>query len=316
MLDKLKLDYGLDFRGNQSLAEFTTFKIGGPAKYFVEVGNRVDLQKALQAAVDNKLKYFIIGGGSNLLVSDDGIDGLVILLRGEKTEINGSEIQVFAGNNWPKFVQFTINSGYEGLEFSGNIPGTVGGAVRGNAGAYGKGVGDFVKEVEVLVVNDKEVSLKILNKQECEFEYRESIFKKNLNYVVAEVVFTLPKTGRSKELQQKEIAEEAKMRCGKQPLKYPSAGCSFKNVIFSDQMLQYKGWETHGKIAAGKFIEEAGLKGKQIGGAKISDEHANFIVNTGNATASDVVQLISLIKMKVRDEFGVQLEEEVQYVGF
>jgi UDP-N-acetylmuramate dehydrogenase len=316
MIEKLKDKLGDKARENVSLKEFTSFKVGGPAKYFVEVDNKNDLRKALDAARELKLAYYVLSGASNVLVSDNGFDGLVIKLADAKPEIKGNLIKAFAGVKWPKLVIEAINSGLEGLEFSANIPGSVGGSVRGNAGAYGQGVGDFVKDVEILVVNENEISLKTLSKQDCEFAYRESIFKKNPNWIISEAVYELNKSQRPKDELIKEIKKEAATRCAKQPLKYPSAGCTFKNVVYTEDLVKYKDWASNGKIAAGKFVDEAGLKGKQIGGAKVSEEHANFIINVDNATASDIVQLISLVKTKVRDEFGVQLEEEIVYVGF
>lgn len=316
MIEQWKEKYNLEVKENEPLSNHTTFKIGGPAKYFVQVNNKVDLRRALQLAIDNKLKYLILGGGSNVLVSDSGFDGLIINVNEGDYEVKGDKVLVFAGNYWPKFVNQVIQNGLEGLEFSGNIPGSVGGCVRGNAGAYGQGVGDFVFEVEVLVVGDNEVSLKKLTQAECEFEYRESIFKKQSNLIISEVVFHLKPETKSIEERLKEVAAEGATRCAKQPLRYPSAGCSFVNVVYDDSLAQYKDWESNGKIAAARFIDAAGLKGTQIGQAKISEEHVNFIINLGGATANDVIQLYSLVKMKVRDQFGVQLQEEVQYVGF
>ncbi|HCC23047.1 TPA: UDP-N-acetylenolpyruvoylglucosamine reductase [Candidatus Falkowbacteria bacterium] len=316
MLDDLKQKYNLEFKADEPLAAYTTFKIGGPAKYFIEVKDKDELKRALLAAKENSLAYFMLGGGSNILISDDGFDGLVIrLISGTcRFETDGSAV-CFAGNNWAKFVRDAIGQGFGGLDFSGNIPGTVGGAVRGNAGAYGQGVGDFVAEVLAvdLAASDDFVHL---SHADCHFDYRESVFKRQTGLIVAEVAFKLTPSEKSKEELLQAIEAEGQSRCAKQPLKYPSAGCSFKNVVYTDELSAYKDWETHGKIPAARFIEAAGLKGKQIGGAKVSDEHANFIINVDHATASDVIQLISLIKMKVRDQYGVQLEEEIQYVGF
>jgi len=250
------------------------------------------------------------------LVNDDGFDGLVIRLTDGEPEIKGNQVTAYAGVNWPGLVIKTINTGLTGLEFGANIPGTVGGAIRGNAGAFGQGAGDYIKEVEVLVIEDKEISLKVMTKEECQFDYRQSIFKENPKLIITEAVFELKPSEKSAEEVLVEINKEKEVRCAKQPLKFPSAGCSFMNIPYTDDLSQYKDWAIKGKIPAARFIDEAGLKGKQIGDAKVSDEHSNFIINTGSATASEVVQLISLIKMKVRDEYGVQLMEEVQYVGF
>jgi len=316
MIEQLKQKLGNQVQENISLKQYTTFKIGGPAKFFIEVKNKQDLQKALQAAKDLSLPFFILGGGSNVLINDDGFDGLVIRLTDGEPEIKDNQVIAFAGINWPGLVIKTINTGLTGLEFSANIPGTVGGAVRGNAGAFGQGVGDFIKEVEVLNITDHEISLKIMSHDECNFDYRQSIFKINPNLIITEAIFELKTSEKPAAQVLDEIRQEKQGRCAKQPLQYPSAGCVFVNIPYTDELSQYKDWQINGKIPAARFIDEAGFRGKQIGGAKVSDEHANFIINLGNSTASDVIQLISLIKMKVRDEYGVQLMEEIQYVGF
>jgi UDP-N-acetylmuramate dehydrogenase len=306
----------LKIQENVPLAPLTTFKIGGPAKMYVEVHNKQDLQQVLSSIVGADLHYIILGGGSNVLISDDGFDGLVIHLMEGDTKIDGNQATVFAGNNWSDFIKAVVKANLEGLEPCANIPGTVGGAIRGNAGAYGVATCDFIKQVEVLVIDDKEVSLKVMSRDDCEFEYRESIFKQELGWVIAEAVFEFKPATRSPEERLKEIESEYQKRQAKQPLKYPSAGCSFKNIIYTDELEQYKDWQVKGKIPAARFIDEAGLKGMKIGGAMVSKEHANFIINFNQATADDVIQLLSLIKMRVRDRYKVQLQEEVHYVGF
>lgn len=300
---------------NEPLKNHTTFKIGGPAKYFVRAKDKNELFQAVRAAKKLDLPFFILGSGSNVLASDEGFDGLVINANDGNIDIKGNRAIVFAGVGLREFVLQTIENNLSGLDFAGNIPGTVGGAVRGNAGAFGKGVGDFASEVEALKISDHEVSLIKLQKDECQFNYRDSIFKHDNNLIVSEVTFELVKDENAK-AKLADIGKELQDRKVKQPYEFPSAGCVFKNVIYTDALEKYKEWMKMGKIAAAKFIDEAGLKGFKIGGAKVSEKHANFVINENNATASDVIQLISLVKMKVRDEFGVQLEEEIQYVGF
>lgn len=314
MQKELEKLIGLPVLADEPLKKYTTFKIGGPAKFFVVVNDKAHLFKAVKAAVDLHIPFIILGGGSNVLIADSGIDGLVIKLEPGEMEVRGGRVTVFAGNLLGQFIREAVKSGLGGLEFAANIPGTIGGAVYGNAGAYGKGVGDFVDEVEVIVV-DGEVGLKILNKEECEFAYRESIFKKNKNWIVSEVAFALEKDASGEE-KLAQIDAEWKKRLCSQPLDLPSAGCSFKNILYTDELKKFEAWAVKGKLPAAKFIEEAGLKGQKIGGAMVSDKHANFILNFDSATADDVIQLISLVKTKVRDEFNVQLEEEVQYLGF
>jgi UDP-N-acetylmuramate dehydrogenase len=316
MIEHLREKIGPEVKENEVLAPYTTFKIGGPAQYFVEVGSRDKLHKVLSVAVELKLPYFFLGGGSNLLISDDGIEGLVIRFVDGPIEIKGQRVTVFAGNNWKNFVREVVKAELGGLVPCGNIPGTVGGALRGNAGAYGVDNGQFVKQVEALVVGKEEVSLNVLSKEECRFSYRESIFKREPSFVVSEVTYEFPPLEGTVEDTLAEIDKEMATRNEKHPMDFPNAGSTFKNVIYSDDVAQYKEWEKYGKIPAFRFIEAAGLKGMKIGGAQVSEKHCNFIVNTGDATADDVIQLISMVKMKVRDQMGVQLMEELQYIGF
>jgi UDP-N-acetylmuramate dehydrogenase len=317
MKNKLSELIGLEVDENVPLKNHTTFKIGGPAKFFVVVESKDKLFRALAAAKELKLNYLILGGGSNVLVSDDGFDGLVIKLKDGELQIKENQVTVFAGNNMKSMIIEARKSGLGGLEFAANIPGTIGGAVRGNAGAYGQGVGDFVESIEIIEIGDEETSLKVLSSEQCEFSYRESIIKKNSNWMISEVKLKMVKKseGEMKE-EQDVINKDWDKRCSSQPYDTPSAGCTFKNVIYSEELLKYKDWETHGKIAAGRFVEEAGLKGEKIGGAMVSEKHANFIINYDNANAEDVITLISLVKARVRDQFGVQLFEEIMYVGF
>ncbi len=351
MKKDLEQKIGLEVKENENLSKYTTFKIGGPAKFFIEVNNKSDLFKTLKAVHELKLPFFILGGGSNVLVSDKGFDGVVIHLTEGDIEYFGGGAKVFAGNDWRKFTRSVIEKGLSGLEFGANIPGTVGGAVYGNAGAYGQGAGDFVDRVEVIVgVGDfvdpssvmvgagdfvdpssamvgaeyhsaqkpkanNEITLKVLTKEECNFEYRESIFKKNKNWIISEVIFKLMPDEKSAE-KLKQIDEEWNKRLCSQPLDLPSAGCSFKNILYTPELEKFKEWEIKGKLPVAKFIEDLDLKGYKIGGAMVSDKHANFILNFNNASADDVMQLISLVKSKVRTNFNIQLEEEVQYLGF
>ena len=317
MEDKLKKNLiGIEILENESMAKRTTFKVGGPAQYFIEVNKKSDLHKALAAVKKLSLPFFIFGGGSNILVSDEGIKGLVIKLGEGETEIFGRQIKVFAGNNLKKMIMQAVKAGLEGLEFAANIPGTIGGAVRGNAGAFGKGVGDFVKSVEVLNIGGKEVSLEILSKSECEFDYRHSMFKNRKDLIITEIIFELSESAEEADTRLKKINQELEIRMKKQPYDCFSAGCTFKNLVYTDDYKELEAWQTHGKIPAAKLIEQAGLKGKIIGGAQVSDKHSNFIYNKDNATAQNILDLIELVKKEVKKKFGVELEEEVQKVGF
>lgn len=306
----------LNIKQNEPLAKYTTFKIGGPAKFFVEVDSADLLIEAVRFAKEKGEKFFVIGSGSNLLVDDKGFNGLIIRLSGGTIEIADNQVKVFAGVSLSAMIRRAIEAGLAGLEFAANIPGAVGGAVRGNAGAYGAGVGDFVKKVQALFVNTMEI--KTLTHDECEFKYRDSLFKKKGGIIILNVEFRLPKTDEDPIETLKQIRQEWSIRQAKQPLEYPSAGCAFMNVeattLTSEQQEALKHLIVNGKIAAGCLIEKCGLKGKKINGAQISEKHANFIVNVDNAKAVDVIALIEFIKATVRDKFRIELRKEIQYL--
>lgn len=323
----------LNIQKNIPLAQYTTFKIGGPAKFFVEVKEKNELKEAVQYARDNDLEIFILGGGSNLLISDRGFDGLVIKLQATNYKILAStsfgrsewatSIECEAGVNLAGLALRLTKKNLSGLEWAIGIPGaTVAGSIRGNAEAFGVSMGSLVNEVEVFDL--EKLEFKTLSQKECNFGYRESIFKKKKNYLIwsAKLFFKKKKKGRIDELIKQSIGH----RKNSYP-KMPSAGSVFKNAISLDE-LKSKNEKVasyaqeneivsrSGNVGTGFLVDYLGLKGKQIGGAKISEEHGNFIVNTGNATAEDVIMLMSLIKQKVRDNIGIQLEEEIQLVGF
>ena len=302
-------------RQNISLKQYTTFKIGGSAKYFIVVRNKEDLIKAVRTAQKLRLSFFILGGGSNLLVSDKGFNGLVIKNEARNFKINKKTIITESGAILSKIVNASIKAGLSGLVEGRGIPGTVGGAIYGNSG-WPKGawaIGDLVKEVEVLIPSGK---IKKQSQKWLAFGYRNSRFKmihpvksrkagakqfnrvKDKKPVILEIVLKLKK---SKKIDlEKKSQEILKARCRKTPPGF-SAGSIFKNPP--------------GKTA-GFLIEECGLKGKRVGNVKISEKHANFIVNLGNAKAKDVKKLINLAKKKVKNKFGILLNEEIQYLGF
>ena len=258
--------YGI--KKNVSLKNYTTFKIGGPVKYFFAAKTKNDLIKAIGWAKEHNLPFFILGGGSNILVSEKGFSGLVI-----KT---GKPLSLYVS---------------KGLEWAIGIPGTIEGAVYGNAGAFGKTMGDVVKSVEVF--DSKTKKIKIFKNKDCKFGYRDTIFKKKNNLVILSVKI------KSKISNPQKIKEYLKYRKERQPLNFPSAGSIFINP---------KGF------SAGELIERCGLKGKKIGQAEISRKHANFIINVGGATSRDVLKLINLAKKKVETRFGIKLEEEIRFL--
>jgi UDP-N-acetylmuramate dehydrogenase len=308
----------LKIRENVLLRDYTTFKIGGPARYFFVAKNKEDLKNAILWAKKKKLSFFILGGGSNVLFSDNGFKGFVIKLQNTQYEIRNTKIVAEAGVPLQKLVLETAKRGLYGLENLAGIPGTLGGAIWGNAGAFGREIGDLVEEIKVLDVGGSKLKVKKLKNKGCKFGYRDSIFKKRKNWIILGATLKL-KRGKRKEIEEK-IKEFLKLRKEKQPLEFPSAGSVFKNVpiekVPKKIREKFKEKIKNGFLPAGVLIEAAGLKGVQIGGAKISEKHANFIVNVGNAKASDVKELIEKIKKEVKKKFKIQLEEEIKLVGF
>jgi len=296
---------------NISLAKFTSFNIGGRAKYFFEGNNKREIIKAVSLAKQEDLPFFILGGGSNLLVDDKGYQGLVIKIQnsGLKIQKENSNFKVAAGagTSLSLLVSNAAENGLSGLEWTVGIPGTLGGAIYGNAGAFGKSMKDIVKEVEVF--DAKDLQVKIYSLEDCRFDYRESIFKKDKNLIILSAVLELKK-GEKKEIENK-MKRYLSERKKKQPMGFACAGSVFKNPSFAQTSRRFM---TDRELSAGELIERCGLKGRSIGGAKISEKHANFIINLGKAKFSDVRRLIDLIKKRVRSKFGIELEEELQYL--
>lgn len=321
MLEQLKQNLG-EVKENEPMANHTTFKIGGPARYFYVANNSEELLKAVKVAEELNLPYFIFGWGSNLLVSDQGYEGLIIKATSENFEVRGEEIFVEAGVNLSRLVGEAAKAGLAGLEFTSGIPGTVGGAIRGNAGAYGQGFGNIVRKTKIY----QNGQIKELSQKEMKFSYRQSLVKQE-GGVILSVVIGLKK-GEPKTIHS-EVIKIIKDRNNKLPFE-PSAGCVFQNVelnkieIDSKRAIKAldiseKEWQeatAFGKLPVGFVIDKLGLKEKTIGGCKISPKHCAFFVNTGNAKAEHVMMLISDVKMRVRNQLGVQLQEEIQYLGF
>ena len=313
MYEKLQAELDNKVLRNEPLADHTTFKIGGPAQFYYEAEDTGSVVKAAKLAYKLNLDVFILGGGSNLLVSDDGFAGLVIKTKNTRLEIKGGLVTVDAGMWLNTLVLETLKRGLSGLEPLSGIPGTVGGAVFGNAGAWGKAVGEVVKEVEVLVITDKSVRKKVLNKEELRFGYRDSALKYG-DYVLLKVQLQLRKLKVKNLL--KRFGEIVKQRSGKHPLGRPNAGSIFKNLRYSDDLQHLKKFETYGKVSIGKMIDSLGFKGCQVGEAQVAPEHANFIVNLGKAKAVDVLELMNEIEREVEDKYKIKLEREIQLVGF
>ena len=283
---------------NIILAKYTTYKIGGPADYFISIKNYEELKKALRFAEDNSLPIFILAGGSNVLFSDDGFRGLVIKIDNKELNVNSNEITAGAGVLMNDLVSQSIENNLADLEWAGGLPGTIGGAIRGNAGCFGGEIKDIVKEVAALTYGGE---IKLYKNEDCCFNYRDSIFKHNKEIIMSAVFKLRP--GNRENLKATAF-DHIKYR----QMKYriPSCGSVFKNCFLEDGSV----------LSVGALIEACGLVGKTIGGARITEEHANIIHNFNNAKATDVLDLINLAKEKTKKEFGVELEEEVQLVGF
>jgi len=286
------------FRGNISISEplarFTTFKIGGPADYYLEPKDREDLINLIKYLKEIKYPYLIIGNGSNVLISDEGIRGAAINLEFgfTKIQINKNNVFAEAGIRLSKLVDVCIENSLVGMENLAGIPGTLGGAILMNAGAYGGEISNFIKTVEVV----DDVEIKFLTKEECGFTYRKSNLERK---IILSAEFELPFGDKAKARERRK--ELLIKRNQSQPVDVPNAGSIFKNPVGN---------------YAGRLIEQAGLKGLTIGGAKVSEKHANFIVNFNNASANDVIELMKVIQETVFNKFGILLEPEIKMIGF
>lgn len=307
-------------RENEPLKNHTTFKIGGPAKFFIEAAAPAELVNILKIIKPAGLKYIMLGGGSNMLVSDAGYNGAVIKTKPNELIIENNLVTVDAGYTLAGLIMKTLDLGLTGLEFAAGVPGTVGGAISGNAGAFGEAMDKVVKKLDF--INDN-LEIETYNNKQCRFAYRRSIFKERESWLIINAELKLTKGDALKS--HRLIKERIKYRLDTQPCGYPSAGSVFKNIIYTEEIaknLKKLGWKLpdkfkeYKKIPAAWVIEKLELKGKTICKAQIAEKHANYIINLGGAKADDVVQLISYVKQQVRDKTGIQLEEEVRYVGF
>lgn len=285
-----------DILTEEPMSRHTTFRIGGEAACFIRISSEEQLRKLIPYFENVGVEYFVLGKGSNLLVGDKGYPGVILQISDACQQIEAEEnrLQVQAGAALSKVALFAMERGLEGLEFAAGIPGTVGGGVVMNAGAYG---GEMKQVVESVRVLSSEGEILTLDNDTMEFGYRTSIIR-NRNFTVLSVTFRL-REGNREEIRAR-IEDFQKRRMEKQPLNYPSAGSTFKRP---------EGY------FVGKLIMDAGLRGFQIGDARVSDKHCGFVVNVGKATARDVTDVIEEVQERVRERFGVSLEREVIYLG-
>ncbi|MBR5516479.1 MAG: UDP-N-acetylmuramate dehydrogenase [Firmicutes bacterium] len=303
----LKINSDIEIIENAPMSKYTSFKAGGHAKALIDVTSVEDLKALLQLFHKKGVKHMILGNGSNTLFKDSGYDGIVLrnminkeiefgtdpaeLALGEKCEVTVGGTGILLST----LARTVAAESLTGLEFASGIPGSLGGALFMNAGAYGGEMVQVVKTVRVISPDGMED--KIMSNEEMEMSYRHSILEEN-GYIAVEAVLELTKG--DKEAIMAEMKELATKRNTKQPVTYPSAGSTFKRP------------EGH---FAGKLVEDAGLKGVSVGGAEVSTLHSGFIINKGNATATDILELIALVQNRVYDEFGVELKPEVRIIG-
>lgn len=280
---------------NVELAPFTTFKVGGPARFFYEAKSKEDLIAAVEFAKSADVPFVILGAGSNIVVSDDGYHGLVIKPTFDTISQSGVMVKAGAGARITKLVVFAAQNGMAGLEKFAGLPGSVGGAVWANLGTMGEEVSNLLVQVEIL--DDAGVVQEISN-EDCEFAYRDSRFKHAPKEVILSATFRM-RAGNPVEIK-KVVAETMKYKREVQDYEHPSAGSMFKNP--------------EGE-SAGKLIDKAGLRGHKVGNAQISSKHGNFFINAGGAKAADVRRLVILAKERVKEQFDIDLEEEVIFLG-
>ncbi len=288
---------GLAIQSNVPLAPFTTFKIGGPAKYLLRAKTVQEIEQALTEAKKNNLSVFILGGGSNVLIHDQGFDGLVIKIEIGGVEITDNFVKAGAGLPFSAVIRMAVAKQLAGLEFATGVPASVGGAVWANLGCRGS---EISKVLESCTALNHQGEIKTFNNVDCQYSYRDSIFKHE-PWIILDATFKLLSGDAA--MLRRLMVELSNLKKKEQNVGADTAGCTFRNPPDAPK-------------TAAQYIDELGLKGYRIGDAMVSTTHANFILNVGHATADHVVQLVSYIKQQVRDRSGIQLMEEIEYVGF
>ncbi len=279
---------------NESMKKHTSFKVGGNAKYFITATTVEDIKNVLKLSKEENIDLFVLGNGSNVLFKDEEYNGIVLQIKLDNIQIKNDKVLLDAGAKNAIVARKILDNSLEGFEFAAGIPGTIGGAIRMNAGAYGGEIKNILESVTYMDYNTLEI--KTINNKECDFSYRHSVFCENKN-VILTATFKLTK-GKKEEIKEK-MDEYAKSRKEKQPLEYPSAGSTFK-----------RGED----FITAKLIDECGLKGYQIGGAQVSEKHAGFIINKENSTANDVLELIEYVKKTVYEKTGKVIELEIEII--
>lgn len=315
----LKSIEGLTISENRFLSRYTRFAIGGPAALLVDAATEPALASAIRVLGASGAPYTVIGGGTNLIASDEGFPGVVVRYTNASIEVGGepqgAQVTVAAGATLQDLVDETISLGLAGLETLTGIPGWLGGAIYGNAGAYGHSIHESIRSVRYLDTSDNETHT--LDNDACHFRYRHSIFKQHKDWIVLSADLDL--TPRDAEKLCETAADIRKIRDEKYPPTMRCAGSIFKNLIFAELPEEARAdvplkAVREGKVASAYFLERAGAKGMERGGVRVADYHANLIFNTGAGTARELRELIDHLKQRVRERFAIELEEEVQYL--
>lgn len=319
----------MEIKENIALASYTYMKVGGSARFFVEAHTEKDLQEAIAWAENKNILVAVLGSGSNTLVSDKGFDGLAIHMCCSELSCDGERMYAGAGVPMAHVSAFSLKNNLGGFEWATGIPGTVGGSVYGNAGCFGGEMKDVVENVFFLQSSNKSQ----ISNSNCFFNYRDSIFKKHKDWIILGATLKLWHISDAEKMEKQSWMQYMmRERVAEQAIGERTMGSTFKGISFTDELIrrirQYDVrfqkpdnacWifeNRRGMISAGFFIEQAGLKGKKIGGVAISHKHGNFLVCDDGGTAEQVVMLIAFVKEHVHRKFGVMLEEEIQYIGF
>jgi UDP-N-acetylmuramate dehydrogenase len=316
MLANISAIPGIQFTENIPLSSITRFAIGGPAQVLADASSEAALIAAFDAV--RGTAHALIGGGSNLVADDRGFPGVVLRYTANHIDIDGHIVRVAAGAVLQDLVNATIAAGLEGLHTMTGIPGWVGGAIYGNAGAYGHSIHEFVESVRFIDCSEDSSSVREIGNAACEFRYRESAFKRHKDWIILETTLRLP-SGDPVAL--RSSAEGIlKVRNEKYPPTMRCAGSIFKNLILAELPETVRAQVPErvireGKVPSAYFLDLAGAKGMVLGGVRVADYHANLIYNTGGGTSQEVRELIETLKTRVKDHCGLVLEEEVQYLG-
>lgn len=315
-----KIPRGIEL--NRSLKNMVTTRVGGAASFFLKIKNENKLKEAIEWANKNKIDWIVLGEGSNLIPNDKGFNGLIIKNEIIDFKIKGNKVFVGSGNNLLKFILKLNKFGLTGMEKMAGIPGTVGGGLRGSVGAYGQEIKDTVIRIKFYDVSVLIPQIRWFSKEQCRFDYRESIFKRHKNWIILGAEFEFKKKDSKKLL--KTSKDIIKIREQKYPPDLLCPGSFFKNIVIrkiKPVSLRKKLLEKipenktiYGKIPAGYLLDVVGARGMRRGNIKIADYHGNLIYNIGDGKSSDILALSKILKKKVRNKFGINLEEEIQYL--